>query len=85
MGISSDTGTLRAVDLSAGGGGAWGGAAEIRSEDEEVAWGPSARRGGRGGWGGGGAGYGAAAEGVIELQPDGNSFDMLKNLIKIKE
>ncbi|PWN22267.1 class II aaRS and biotin synthetase [Microstroma glucosiphilum] len=59
VGISSDNGTLRAVDLSSGGGGGgWGGAAEIRSEDEE---------------------------GVIELQPDGNSFDMLKNLIKIKE
>lgn len=60
LGITSDTGLLRAIPIDH--------ASQLTSEDTAIAWGRSRGR----------------QDGVIDLQPDGNSFDMLANLIKTK-
>lgn len=79
VGVAADTGMLRAVPMSSDGDGgaafASGAAPSISSDDDDAAWGASTR-------------YGAvrsqSQSQAFELQPDGNSFDMLQNLIKTK-
>ncbi|KAL9939054.1 hypothetical protein V8E36_001867 [Tilletia maclaganii] len=70
VGISSDYGFLRATPASS-----------TLTSASQGAWGEG------GGSGGGGSGrFSRTADGQwIDLQPDGNSFDMLQNLIKRKD
>ncbi|PWN27839.1 hypothetical protein BDZ90DRAFT_173286 [Jaminaea rosea] len=68
VGIAADTGMLRVVPASGPGARAGFSAGSTLSCDDDAAWSPSLR----------------GRDDVWHLQPDGNSFDMLKNLIKVK-